>query len=773
MGNCQQVSKEAPKNPPVPPKQGDQKKSNKSTATSAPTTTANNSSNGNNSNNEKKKTETTDSSGPKPVSQNDNNTSQPLSSTTPLVTNNSGGNSSRPNNSIEAKTPSTPIVDSLPIEGVKVIDASYKDEPASARGTDGSKSSSNSNSDRKQSFKDISDPEERKLMAISKIQRQARRKSAMSAAKAEQQWKMFADLDTQDEAEMLHLAVFMQTLLDIVPGINKIDSGHLKRKLSCEEDGFKDLNEEDDVMISIDDINFNEKQVSSALNGSEGIDYSHRDIDMGFVADIISVFRKGGKLSKSTVMKILRRVYKILMKLPNTTYMAVPDRCKLTVIGDLHGQLSDLFHILDLSGLPSETNKFIFNGDFVDRGDKGLEICCTLFAMMVAAGPEIVCLNRGNHEDLPVCRVYGFENEVKEKYDELLFEMFAEVFNHLPLFAIVENSVFVVHGGLFHNPNVSMEDLLDINRTDYFVKPAIPYPKNIEGLGPEEAHYEYLKQLQRDALWSDPTDESGCYLNPRGAGITFGPDVTMTFMEKSDFCMVVRSHECCFRGFELPYSTALMQQSMYNIRFTGDEDFPLSDEPLLCTLFSASNYIGGDNEGAILQFMNHAHTGAYPVFRQHVNGKYSAADRHNLHYTVHRYKTSQANTKLDESNKTSLFELIMRKKVALNSAFEATDKDNSNMVTRLEWSEIMQKVTNIKILWLSMINTICPAEALTSKNHVDYRIFLNKFSLENRIGKDGQTSNVLDDMYGQRKQLESVFYFFDTNGDGVSNCLLF
>jgi hypothetical protein len=27
------------------------------------------------------------------------------------------------------------------------------------------------------------------------------------------------------------------------------------------------------------------------------------------------------------------------------------------------------------------------------------------------------------------------------KYDDLLFEMFAEVFNHLPLFAIIQNQV--------------------------------------------------------------------------------------------------------------------------------------------------------------------------------------------------------------------------------------------------------------------------------------------------------------------------------------------
>eukprot|EP00981_Chlorochromonas_danica_P011473 scaffold4020_cov276-Ochromonas_danica.AAC.1 len=59
--------------------------------------------------------------------------------------------------------------------------------------------------------------------AASRIQRQIRKTHSVRAAKAAQQWKLFADLDTQDEAEMLHLAVFMQTLIDTVPGVTKTD----------------------------------------------------------------------------------------------------------------------------------------------------------------------------------------------------------------------------------------------------------------------------------------------------------------------------------------------------------------------------------------------------------------------------------------------------------------------------------------------------------------------------------------------------------------------
>ena len=97
--------------------------------------------------------------------------------------------------------------------------------------------------------------------------------------------------------------------------------------------------------------------------------------------------------------------------------------------------------------MPSESNRYCFNGDFVDRGENGIEIVCILFSMFVAYGPQCVCLNRGNHEDIAVCRVYGFENEVNEKYDDQLFEMFTEVFNNLQLFTLINDSVFIVHGG--------------------------------------------------------------------------------------------------------------------------------------------------------------------------------------------------------------------------------------------------------------------------------------------------------------------------------------
>ena len=163
-------------------------------------------------------------------------------------------------------------------------------------------------------------------------------------------------------------------------------------------------------------------------------------LSMDGVKAIISCYRKNGKLSENSLHKVLRLGYKSLKMLPNTTRVGVGSGERLTVVGDIHGQIWDLLHILDENGLPSASNKYVFNGDFVDRGPFGVEVMCVLLALHSAC-PSGVHLNRGNHEDFAICTVYGFQNECINKYDDVAFGMFCEIFNHLPLFAIIE-----VHG---------------------------------------------------------------------------------------------------------------------------------------------------------------------------------------------------------------------------------------------------------------------------------------------------------------------------------------
>lgn len=284
-----------------------------------------------------------------------------------------------------------------------------------------------------------------------------------------------------------------------------------------------------------------------------------------YAIEIYETYKRGGRVSKDTIHKVLRNAYRSLKNLPNTTKITlascedpeneIEPRERLTIVGDIHGQLYDLIHILDESGLPSATNKYIFNGDFVDRGTSGVEVMVILMAFH-AVFPESVCLNRGNHEDYAICCVYGFSDECCSKYDEITFGMFVEVFQYLPLFAVVNDAILVVHGGLFHSSKICLEDLSDINRSDFSLK---DLPQSGESLDPipRENKREFLKQLQRDALWSDPTNEdTGISQSSRGAGVMFGMDIADRFLKDNNLSMIFRSHECVQHGFEFPYAQA-------------------------------------------------------------------------------------------------------------------------------------------------------------------------------------------------------------------------
>lgn len=67
--------------------------------------------------------------------------------------------------------------------------------------------------------------------------------------------------------------------------------------------------------------------------------------------------------------------------------------------------------------MPCKDVMYVFNGDFVDRGAFGVEVLTTLMALKLVY-PNYIHLNRGNHEDIDVNRMYGFYDEVIQKYKE-------------------------------------------------------------------------------------------------------------------------------------------------------------------------------------------------------------------------------------------------------------------------------------------------------------------------------------------------------------------
>ncbi|KAH8043715.1 hypothetical protein JL721_13061 [Aureococcus anophagefferens] len=191
-----------------------------------------------------------------------------------------------------------------------------------------------------------------------------------------------------------------------------------------------------------------------------------------FVEGMLERFRDQRLVHKKYVLQILLGAKALLqaegslvdLKIPETDADGDADKAHYTVCGDVHGQFYDLLHIFEINGLPSAANPYVFNGDFVDRGSFSVEVVTSLFALKLRH-PGGVHLNRGNHETKNMTKIYGFEGEVRHKYDATVLALFHECFCFLPLAACIESKVFVTHGGLSSDDGVVLDDVLAIDTT--------------------------------------------------------------------------------------------------------------------------------------------------------------------------------------------------------------------------------------------------------------------------------------------------------------------
>jgi serine/threonine-protein phosphatase 5 len=242
---------------------------------------------------------------------------------------------------------------------------------------------------------------------------------------------------------------------------------------------------------------------------------------------------------------------------------------RVTVCGDTHGQYYDVLNIFDMNGYPSKNNPYLFNGDFVDRGSFSVEVILT-YLMWKLHDPTCIYLTRGNHETKNMNKIYGFEGEAKAKYDDKIFELFLEVFSHLPLAAVIESTVFVTHGGLPTEEGVTLNDVRKIKR----------------GCEPPESG------LMSDLMWSDPQPFPGKSPSKRGVGFSFGPDITQKFLDTNGLSLLVRSHEVKEEGYLVEHGGKTI------------------------TIFSAPNYCDTmGNKGAFIHF----DASMEPKFTQYTN----------------------------------------------------------------------------------------------------------------------------------------------------------
>ena len=232
--------------------------------------------------------------------------------------------------------------------------------------------------------------------------------------------------------------------------------------------------------------------------------------------------KEGKCLAERDLKKLWDKLKEILCEESNVQPVDAP----VIICGDIHGQFYDLKNIFKVGGEIPE-KKYLFLGDYVDRGYNSVETLEYLLCLKLKYEGRITLL-RGNHESRQICFTYGFYEEVTKKYGNANpWRYFNEVFDYLPIAAIVEGKLFCVHGGL--SPKICYIDQIRLlNRLQEI---------------PHEGAF-------CDLMWSDPDDIDGWQISSRGAGYLFGEKVVEEFIQLNDIDLICRAHQLVNEGFK-------------------------------------------------------------------------------------------------------------------------------------------------------------------------------------------------------------------------------
>jgi protein phosphatase len=359
---------------------------------------------------------------------------------------------------------------------------------------------------------------------------------------------------------------------------NNKDFGEMVKTMNIEKIKNDKLNKQEIIKLMKQPIiDLHDKVIQVLLRPREWIEKSSIDdtkfeLEVGVVFDLIS-----------KTMKIVEE-QPILLKL----------EAPIKIFGDIHGQYVDLMRFFDLYNSPTEGvggdiegTDYLFLGDYVDRGTHSLETMCLLMALKIKY-PNQIHLIRGNHEDRWINSAFGFQTECITRLNEdpdnpVIFNTFNDLFDRLPLAAVINDTVLCLHGGI----GSSITSLGDIEK----IKRPLEVIHEVTNID---------QQLVVDILWSDPTDsdaETGIQPNttrdPTGVGniVKFGPDRVSEFLKNNNLGLIIRAHECVMDGFE---------------RFSNGQ---------LITVFSATDYFGKHkNAGAILYLTNRFEIKPYLIY---------------------------------------------------------------------------------------------------------------------------------------------------------------
>ncbi|XP_034152811.1 serine/threonine-protein phosphatase with EF-hands 2 isoform X2 [Esox lucius] len=614
-------------------------------------------------------------------------------------------------------------------------------------------------------------------------------------------WNIFQSIEYAGEQDQIKLYNFFGYLMDhFTPA-------------SSERNLISHIFREHDIGRDVEWESYKSIEVPELYSGP------HLSFPMTFsnAAELVEAFKNKQQLHSRYVLQLLVESWRRLRILPNISQISTCHSKEITICGDLHGHLEDLLLVFYKNGLPSSERPYVFNGDYVDRGKDSLEILLILFSFLLVY-PNDVHLNRGNHEDHIVNLRYGFTKEVLGKYKlhgKKILKLLQKIFSWLPLATVIDHKVLVLHGGISDTTDLHLLSRVDRHKYVSALRPPKSKKQMRSGLigsdlEDNDPTYEFvgssrrrvrslthttytvtrheaprrslqvqttrvtysveeeLKKRRRqaglsqsyrdlhnstmnsdldsdpdsggelldsnedewkqivDLLWSDPMPQDGCIPNDvRGGGCYWGPNVTEEVLRRHNLTLLIRSHECKQEGYEFCHNRKVL------------------------TIFSASNYYEvGSNRGAYIRMG----PDLVPHFIQY------QANRSTRELTL-RQSVGQT----ERSALKALREKLFAHKSELVSAFQVYDPEHKGRISLGNWASAMEAVLKLGLPW-RMLRSQLVGE--TVDGMLDYQLWFRELSITEHK-TELSNANLLETMYKNHSNLETIFRIIDTDNSGL------
>ena len=139
--------------------------------------------------------------------------------------------------------------------------------------------------------------------------------------------------------------------------------------------------------------------------------------------------------------------------------------------------------------------------------------------------PDHIILLRGNHELRYISFYYGLYVEIIKKYgNSEVLEYFTDLFDYLPIAALIEGKIFCVHGGL--SKGFPLIDLIRLIPRDKF-----------------ERLHEIDKNFELGLLMNNPDEGIEDWVNEcKCIYMFFGANIVNTFNHLNGLELICRSH---------------------------------------------------------------------------------------------------------------------------------------------------------------------------------------------------------------------------------------